>query len=107
MEINVVSFKSSKVTVLFTGSNYFFYSDFFGVIAAAERVTKSPGTDCEDFIITVGNRHTVGGSYTNTAVVSFVKRFINKSENKYITKSVSYTVRVADLADNSLRVSLK
>lgn len=37
MEINVTKIAGCEVSVLFTGSHYYFFSQYFGVIGIAER----------------------------------------------------------------------
>ena len=102
MEIYKTKFRGSEVSVIFTGSHYYFHSSYYGVIAVAERdYTKDSGSKSH-FSLSVGNHHTIGGSLSAGAVECLVKKFITKSEQKYITKEVTYFTEVADLANGSL-----
>lgn len=105
MELSTTTLNGSTVNVIFTGSNYFFYNSYFGLVAVAERTTQ-PTEEVETFRVTVGNRHCVGGSFNDSAVYTLVKRVVNKSENKYITKRVRYSSVVEDLADHRLKIEL-
>lgn len=101
MEIYKTTFRGSEVSVIFTGSHYYFHNSYYGVIAVAERDYGKDSGSASHFTLSVGNRHTLGGSLSG-AVESLVKRFITKSEQKYITKKVTYNTEEIDLADGKL-----
>lgn len=91
MEISFVKIAGHPVAVLFTGSHYYFKSDFYGLICQATR-TSDPG-DVDGpaaFSLRAGNDHTIGGRLTKSTIIAGAKRFINKSENKYISRKVIY-----------------
>lgn len=91
------------VNVIFTGKNYFFFSEYYGVLAVAERNIN----DSKKFSVTVGNARTIGGRLTGSAVYSAACRFIRKSENKFVESVCSFE-RGEDkpLADHWLSVKL-
>lgn len=102
MEINKITLAGLKVACIFNGKNYFFYSEYYGLIAVATR------SDNDDnlFSLSVGNKH-LDGSYISTGKIEkAAKRFISISENKFIKKFTKYDVSRADLSNNSLKISL-
>lgn len=99
MEISIINPASRRVVVLFNGGTYVFYSQYYGTLAIAKRSSLAHEKGREFFTLTAGNRHCEGGILTNSCIMEFSKRFINKNENKYITKSVDFETHTADLAD--------
>lgn len=107
MEITKINPRGYSCTVIFTGSHYYFYSDYAGLFAIAERVNvrENIGTNKQDFTIQAGNDHLLGGSLGSASVCAEIaKRFISKSENKYIPQKVRYTVEAANLENHVLKV---
>jgi len=106
MEISSINPHGYKCSVIFVGSHYYFYSEYAGLFAIAERVNTRENihTNKQDFILTVGNSHLLGGSLTPATCVAIAKRFIDKSENKYISRTVNYEVRKANLENYFMRV---
>ena len=104
MELTKTTFNGHKVDVIFNGPIYLFYNSYAGFIAAAYRSHEDKNG--EHFLIKIGNRHTVGGSLTDSVVLSYVQRFIRKAEQRYIPKNVDFIVDYsADLADAYLDLS--
>lgn len=99
MEISIINPANRRVVVLFNGGTYVFYSEYYGTLAIANRSDLAHEYGREFFTLRAGNRHCEGGVLTNSRIIEFAKRFINKSENKYISKSVEYETQPADLAD--------
>ncbi|MGN1157949.1 MAG: hypothetical protein ACI4TK_17385 [Agathobacter sp.] len=102
MEINVTKIAGCEVNVIFVGSHYYFHSSFYGLIGIAER----KGYDDEDmktFILRAGTANTCGGSCNRPAIISAMKRTINKGENKYVTTKVNY-IDTGELCNHGLRV---
>ena len=96
MEVNVI--KKGGVQVIFTGKQYIFKNNWFGILAVATRQGYAP-EDMHHFTIQVGNEQCVGSSYYNdTAVLAMVKRHINKEESKYVKTTTTYDVTHADLS---------
>ena len=78
MELKKTTIKGREIYVMFTGDKYFFYSNFYGTLAIAERKEKKTGEPAteEEFTLTVGNHHTTGGqmadlveSFTESGIV--------------------------------------
>ena len=72
-------YKTKNFNVLFTGSHYYFTTDFSGLFAIAERdYNKQDNNECH-FSLTYGNEHLQPIWCLETA-----KRFICKAERKYV-----------------------
>lgn len=91
MEFNRTKIAGCKVNVIFTGKNYFFLSDFFGVIGIAER-NGFYDENKHKFTITAGTKYTVGGSVNRNSIIAAMKRFISKAENKYLPHKTEYVI---------------
>ena len=104
MEFSHIHPHGYSVHVIFNGSNYFFYSDWCGLIAIAERATPIEERNKEVFNLVYGNEHLSGGSLGGSVLESIAKRFISKAENKYITKKCEYNVTRADLSNHYLKI---
>lgn len=103
MEISKIKIAGHPVDVLFTGSQYIFNSSFFGVICVANRTSY----DSPEFEIMAGNSHCLGGSLTDSAVFNAAKKFIMKSENRYITQDVKFTEKSEDLNEWSISIEAR
>ena len=89
MEINVI--KKGGVQVIFTGKEYIFKNNWYGILAVATRKGYAPD-DMQHFTIQVGNEYCVGSSYYNdTAVLAMVKRYVNKQEGTKTTYDILHT----------------
>ena len=89
MEINVI--KKGEVQVIYTGEEYIFRNDWYGILAVATRKGYTP-EDIQHFTIQVGNEYCSESSlYNDTAVLAMVKRYVNKQEGKKTTYDVLYT----------------
>lgn len=98
-----ITIKKEKTTVIFNGSVYYFHSNYFGLLAVATR-------DFEDenmFHISVGNHYTIGGSVTADSVFEVVKKYVKKSENTHIEKTITFKRKDTDLANYNLSINLK
>ena len=90
MEVNVI--KKGEVQVIFTGKEYIFKNNWYGILAVAIRKGYAPD-DVHHFTIQVGNQNCEGSSYYNdTAVLAMVKRYINKEESKYTKTTTTYNI---------------
>lgn len=92
MEINRTKIEGCEVNVIFTGKNYFFWSDFYGVIGIAERHSFEPTEEMNKFTIIAGTKDTVGGSVNRNSIITAMKRFISKAENKYLPHKTEYVI---------------
>ena len=89
MEINVI--KKGGVQVIFTGKEYIFRNDWYGILAVATRKGYAPD-DMHHFTVQVGNEYSSGSShYNDTAVLAMVKRYVNKQEGKTTTYDILHT----------------
>ena len=89
MEVNVI--KKGEVQVIFTGKEYIFKNNWYGILAVATRKGYAPD-DTPHFTIQVGNEYSSDSSlYNDAAVLAMVKRYVNKQEGKKTTYDVLYT----------------
>lgn len=114
MEITKTSFRGCEVSVIFTGSHYYFHSSYYGLLAVAVRdydrevsMDYQTGTGAASFFTLItGNHNTIGGCLGGSVVASLCERYIRKLEQRYITKSVSFGHSSQDLTNTSLVCSL-
>lgn len=92
MEIMKINPRGYACTVIFTGSHYYFMSDFCGLIAIAERVNvrENIGSGKQDFTLIYGNEHLSGGSLGGVVAAEIARAFIRKQENKYVSTKVTF-----------------
>lgn len=98
MEVSRIKIAGHEISVIFTGTQYIFHNAYFGLLAVAERVysrTEETGVHVERFVLGVENYRTCGASLNINTIIPAAKRYINKSENKYISTVVEYDVRDA------------
>lgn len=102
MEITRTTIKGHEVAVIFTGKSYIFHSSYYGIIATADRAEDNE----KQFTITTGNHHTTGGSRVNScSIIAAVKRFVTKSENKFVPCKATFATQTKDLATAWLSIS--
>ena len=98
MIVSKIKIAGHEVNVIFTGMQYIFHNAYFGLLAVAERVdSQEEETGCQvaRFVLGVENYRTVGSSLNINTIIPAAKRYITKSENKYIHTVVEYDVRDA------------
>ena len=84
MEITKIKIAGCEVNMIFTGGQYIFSNDWYGVIGVATRKGfYAYSEDKHTFDIKAGTENTVGGSVNRSSIVTAMKRHITKSENKY------------------------
>lgn len=103
MEISKIKIAGHPVDVLFTGSQYIFNSGFFGVVCVANRTSY----DNPEFEIIAGNSQCLGGSLTESTAFAAAKKFITRSENRYIKQNVKYTEKSEDLNKWSINIEAR
>ena len=84
--------------MIFTGMQYIFYEEYWGLLAVAERVdsrAEETGNQVARFILSVENYRTRGCPLNINTMIPAAKRYITKNENKYISTVVEYDVRDA------------
>ncbi len=96
MEILKTKFRGCEVSVLFTGSQYIFHNQFYGLLAVADRKGYKSGEE-NYFTIYYGNKQTVGGSLDGECCFLLAKKFIKKHENKYIEHNIFFEESKVDL----------
>lgn len=75
----------TNVSVIFTGSHYFFYSDWSGLFAVAERDYEKQEKNESHFSLSYGNEHLQPNWCKETA-----KRFISRAECKHVHNTCYY-----------------
>ena len=84
MEISKIKIAGCESDVIFTGGQYIFYNDWYGVVGLATRKGfYAYSEDKNTFVIKAGTENTVGGSVNRSSIIAAMKRHISKSENKY------------------------
>lgn len=86
----------NETNVIFTGAQYFFITQFYGIVAIAERVEELKNGKTA-FEVKIGNKYCEGGSLTDKVVFAAAKKFILKSENEYIPVAVDFSESRAPL----------
>ena len=83
MEFKKIKIAGREADMIFTGEKYIFLMDWYGVVGLATR----KGFDEESkhtFVIKAGTEDTVGGSLNRNSIITAMKKYIFKNENKYI-----------------------
>ena len=96
--VSKIKIAGHEVNAIFTGKQYIFHNPYFGLLAVAERVysrEEETGGKVARFILSVDNYNTLGSSLNINTIIPAAKRYITKSENKYIHTVVEYDVRDA------------
>ena len=84
MEIKKIKIAGCESDMIFTGANYIFYNDWYGVIGVATRKGfYAYSDDKRTFVIKAGTENTVGGRVNRSNIITAMKKHISKSENKY------------------------
>lgn len=92
MKFSNIRIAGREVNVIFTGKNYFFFNDFYGVIGIAERYSYNSEEDRRKFTIMAGTVDTVGGSINRCVIITAMKRFISKEESEALPHKTEYVV---------------
>lgn len=98
---NIMIFSKTRIAknetiVIFTGTHYYFVTQFYGIVAVAERIEELKNGKTA-FDVKTGNKYCEGGSLTDNVVFTAVKKFILKSENEYIPVTVDFSESRAPL----------
>lgn len=83
----------SEINIVYTGSEYFFYSNTNGILAVAKRKYEEHGNITTDFVIDiridfVNNKC----SFTSDDLYKYAKRFITKNESHGRERSCSFSL---------------
>lgn len=106
MEFFKCKMYGADVTAVFTGQRYLFFSEWYGLFCVAERVQEVEENDNTKaaFILFVEENGDRGGAWRD--FVKVAKKVINKSENKYISREVSYKIEFANVGKWAARMEL-
>lgn len=104
MEIYKTTFRGYEVSVIFNGSHYYFLNSYFGLLAIAERDYKRDAGSSTHFTISTGNHYTQGSCLCPSVVATLAKKFVNKADQKYKSKEITYDYSDIDLANGSLSI---
>lgn len=77
------------VNVIFTGAQFVFYNDFYGLLAVATRKGDTP-EERNVFDIFYGNAHTIGGRFGGEYCFTMAKAFVSKYEKLYKEKDLTF-----------------
>ena len=92
MEVTKLKWRNAEVYCLFTGPEYIFTNQHFGILATARR---SVGRD--SFVVYYGNERTAGGSLGGDGCAKLSERFIRKNENRYASHTITFERHKKDL----------
>ena len=109
MEITKINPRGYSSTVIFTGTAYYFISDYCGLFAVAERVNirENIGTEKQDFALVYGSEHLNGGSLGGSQAASVAKAFIRKAEQRYLPQTVNFiSEKYEDLSRKAVKISV-
>ena len=98
MLVETLKWRNSKVLAIFTGKQYIFTNEYYGILAVANRKGFCKDEE-KSFTLEYGNKHTLGGSLGGSVVCSLAKSFIKKFENKYVARDITFDVVNVDVND--------
>ena len=85
MEITKIKIAGCESDMISTGVKYIFYNDWYGVVGLATRKGfLAYSEDRHTFVIKAGTEDTVGGRINRNSIITAMKKYISKNENKYI-----------------------
>ena len=76
-----MKWRGAEVHCLFTGYQYVFYNNYWGILAVADR----DETNRKAFTVRYGNKHLDGCSLGGDVCALLAERFIRKNESRYIS----------------------
>lgn len=95
----------ADVNIVFTGERYFFFSGWYGLFCVAERVYEVQERATKgEFILYLEENGNRGGDWK--AFATLAKKIINKNENKFISREVSYRIEFANVERWAARMEL-
>ena len=89
MEFKKIKIAGREADMIFLGEKYIFLMGWYGVVGLATR----KGYDEESkhtLVIKAGTEDTVGGSLNRSTIITAMKRYISKNENKYIVHTTLF-----------------
>lgn len=103
MEVDKIKIKGSVVNVIFNGT-YYFINNFYGILAVAERMDKDWDKATIDIKIRIGNTRTLGSGMQPYSMLPSIKKFLTKSENRFLETKVNYNVVEEDFNKTYLTI---
>lgn len=102
MEFFKINPRGYSCNVVFNGGFYFFFSDYAGLFAIAERDYCEHSAKKEaHFKLIYGNSHLIGGSLGYSQAASVAKAFIRKCEQKYVATTVVFDSETYEELNNT------
>ena len=98
METRQIKINGESITVIFVGKKYYFHSNFWGIVGIATQESELSDTKHKKFSLIAGNKNIYRDKY-----VTAMKRYITKTENKFVTCYVEY-VDSGELCDHYLDI---
>lgn len=93
MEITTMKWRGAEVHCLFTGNQYVFHNNYWGIFAVADRDEKNDKV----FTVRYGNERLTGCSLGGDVCALLAERFIRKNESRYISREISFERKREDL----------
>lgn len=93
MEITTMKWRGAEVHCLFTGYQYVFYNNYWGILAIADRDDANKNA----FTVRYGNEKLTGCSLCGDVCALLAERFIRKDESRYISREISFERKREDL----------
>lgn len=93
MEITTMKWRGVEVHCLFTGKQYVFHNNYWGILAVADR----DETNEKVFTVRYGNEGLTGCSLGGDVCALLAERFIRKNESRYISREISFERKREDL----------
>lgn len=97
MEVTKIKKNGCEIFVMFTGEQYIFHNNFYGIVAIGTRRGYKNDAERNTFTIEYGNVHTVGGSLGGRVCLEMAKAFIKKSESKYVKVDTTFEEKNVDI----------
>lgn len=88
-----MKWRDAEVHCLFTGYQYIFQNNFWGILAVAERDEENN----DHFTVIYGNENLNGCSLGGDVCARLAERFIGKNEQRYLQKVVTFGREKKDL----------
>ena len=105
MEFYKINPRGYSCNVVFNGGFYFFFSDYAGLFAIAERDYNNYQRDSAakeaHFKLIYGNSHLIGGSLGGSLAASVARAFVKKCEQKYIATKVVFDSETYEELNNT------
>ena len=85
MDTGNIKINGEAITVIFTGSKYYFHSNYWGIVGIATREGEAGDCKHKKFSLIAGHKNVYRYKY-----VTAMKRYITKAENKFVACDVEY-----------------